>query len=164
MAKKTGFDLKRFDYIVSRIGNKTASPEIQSAYKQWGIRYLAWTKRLFAKNSSGAGDWPRLKRKRRRGSTTAAKILRDTGTLFKALTVGNAGNLFKRLRNGVRVGFGGPSRHPSGKATIADIAKFHQTGEGPLPKRKILHQPDGNLARLMLMDLARAYGKLGRKK
>lgn len=164
MAKKTGVDFKRFDRIVAQIGGKRNSPEIQAAYRQWGIRYLAWTKKLFVKNSGGGGEWKPLKRKRKRGSLASAKILRDTGTLLKALTVGAAGNLFKVLSNGVQVGFGGPTRHPEGKMSIADIAKAHQNGEGNLPKRKILHAPDQTLIRQMLGDLARAYNKLGRKK
>ena len=164
MSKKTGIDLRKFDRFVAQVSGKTSTPEMQACYKQWGVRYLAWVKRLFIKNSSGGGDWKPLKSKRRRGSTAKAKILRDTGTLFNALTIGSPGNLYKLIKRGIRVGFGGPSRHPEGKMSIADIAKAHQNGEGNLPKRPILHKPDANLVRQMLGDLSRAVNKLGRKK
>lgn len=163
MAKKTGVDLKRFDRIVDQIRGKKQTPEVQAAYKKWGFRYLAWTRRKFIENSSGGGDWKPLKNKRKRGAKALAKILRDTGTLFKALTVGAPGNLHKLIKNGVSVGFGGPAKHPEGKATIADIARMHQNGEGNLPKRQILHRPDTGLIRQMIEDLRRAIEKLGKK-
>lgn len=162
MAKKTGFDLRKFDKFVAQISNKKNSPALKIAHKQWGIRYLAWIKRLFVKNSSGAGAWPPLKRKRKRGNSSSARILRDTGVLFKALTIGSAGNLFKHLKNGIRVGFGGPSRHPRSKATIADIAKMHNNGEGNLPKRKILYWPDNKFIKQMLNDLKRTIKNIGK--
>lgn len=173
MAKKTGVDWRKFDKFKAQVSTKHNSPELRRVYTQWGVRYLAWTKRLFIKNSNGGGEWPGLKKPRmrkRRGKkrkpaiqNKSQKILRDTGTLFKALTIKAPGNLFKIIKKGIYVGFGGPSRHKGGAATIADIAKFHHNGEGNLPERKILHQPEGKLVKQMLNDLKRAINKLGKQ-
>lgn len=160
--KKTGFDFRKFDDLLAQVSGKENSPALRKAYNQWGTRYLAETRREFVKNSNGGGEWPSLKRKRKRGSLSKAKILRDTGTLFKALSVGSPGNLYLDIKNGKRVGFGGPSNHPSGRASIADIARFHQTGQGSLPIRAILHRPSQKLIVQMLGDLKRAINTIGK--
>jgi hypothetical protein len=145
---------------------------IGRAIKQWGVRYLTETKRRFVKNSGGGGEWPGLKKitkrratgtrrrkvdsKERKAAEKKVKILRDTGTLFRALSIGNPGNLFKRIRGGVRVGFGGPSKHPDGEATIRDIAVFHDEGKGDLPKRQILHKPTPEFVKMMRKTLGKA--------
>jgi hypothetical protein len=160
--KKTGINLKKFDRFFSQVAGKRNSPALRACYNQWGVRYLAETKRSFVRNSAGGGEWPPLKSKRKRGDTKSGRILRDTGTLFKALSVGSPGNLYLDLKRGKRVGFGGPTRHPSGQLTIADIAKAHHNGRGNLPKRVILHKPSGKLVIQMLGDLSRAINKIGR--
>jgi hypothetical protein len=178
--KKTGFNLTKFDNFLAQLSGKKNAPLLRAAFNQWGVRYLAETKKTFVKNSAGGGEWPPLKRRRgfstvrthgrKTGSTVNSykrknkggdKILRDTGTLFKALSIGSPGNLYQDLKNGKRVGFGGPSRHPSGQFTIADIAKVHQVGGGHLPKRQILHQPSSGLIQQMLGDLSRAVNRIG---
>ena len=55
----------------------------------------------------------------------------------------------------VVLGFGGPSMHPSGKATIADIASFHNFGTGRLPQRQIIVNPPPELIKQMAEDAAR---------
>ena len=150
-------------------------------YKIWGKRYLSETKVRFIKNSRSGGEWPPLKpatiaarrsgKSGRRRNTTRGMgsirgkvaILRDTGILFKALTVGQPGNLYRLLRKGIRVGFGGPAKHPDGKATIADIAKFHNVGKGKNPKRQILHKPSKQLIAFMRSTLATAIDKVGNR-
>jgi len=129
-------------------------------FKQWGARYLAFARRRFVKMSRGG--WPRLKRARRhrRGRRERAAVLRDTGTLFGALTPGAPGNEFRRIPRAIRVGYGGPHRHPKGRATIADIASFHQTGAGHLPKREIIVPPDQRTIRGMIRDGKRALRRL----
>ena len=92
----------------------------------------------------------------------SVKILSDTGTLLTALTPGAPGNLFRYIKNGVRVGFGGPAKHPDGKATIRDIAVFHDQGKGRVPRRQILHKPDNKLVQVMLKDLADGIEKTGK--
>jgi len=104
----------------------------------------------------------KVKARERRAKILAGHvdILRDTGVLFKALDVGAAGNLFILMDKGVRVGFGGVAKHPDGKATIADIARFHNAGKGRLPKRQIIFLPDVETQLGMLKDLRAGVKKL----
>lgn len=89
-------------------------------------------------------------------SMAGISILRDKGLLFNVTApefTGAIGQLQEDIPFGVRVGFGGPGRHPDGTATIADIAGFHQEGGPRLPQRKIIVPPDepaqGRMARVM---------------
>ena len=124
-------------------------------------------------SGGGGGEWPRLaastlaaRRRKTKGGklrtatgkrrrfkagahsmiSAAPRILRDTGTLLAALQPQfsrRPGQLQKDLRDGIRVGYGGPQRHPSGGGTsVADIASFHQEGGGRLPRRRIIVEPE----------------------
>lgn len=138
---------------------------VHDAIEQWAIRYRTFIQRRFVKFSRGGGNWPPLKSKRKRGKKGASAILRDTGTLFTALTPifkGSPGALQEYIKGGIRVGFGGPSRHPGGRATVADIASFHQTGAGYLPVRKIIVEPPRRVVGQMVDDMVRALRKLGK--
>jgi len=167
MSKHAYFHVKGLERFARKV--KSDSPEMQAVFRQWGSRYLAFVRRRFAANSRGGGDWKPLARstvKARRGGRKGRKrrvaILRDTGTLFNALTVGMPGNLYRLIRHGIRVGFSGATRHPKGKATIRDIAHFHDTGAGRLPKREILVPPDDPTMEAMKQDLKRGLGRLGK--
>jgi len=158
-------DLRKF-YKFRRLIAQGSRGPLRPTFKQWGTRYLSWTKKLFDIKSKGGTaegvSWPKLKRvsyrratgmnlRRTRGggrrgrrmqqkirerrAAANVSILKDTGTLYKALSVGSPGNLFKYISEGVRVGFGGPARHESGQAKIRDIAVYHDTGEGKLPNK-----------------------------
>lgn len=90
-------------------------------------------------------------------------ILRDTGILFAALQprfVGAPGQYQGKIPAGVRVGYGGPGRHPTdgrgSEATIAEIAMFHDTGAGLLPRREIIVGPDRQTIDGMESDFVRA--------
>ena len=158
----------------------TQSGPMDSMFKQWGARYLGFARKRFIVNSRGGGDWKGLaestKKRRRGGKTTRRKgkrrktsisrghaILRDTGTLLGALSIGAPGNMFDRIPSGIRVGFGGPTRHPGGGATIKDIAVFHDEGGGHLPQRQIIIDPDATTANGMAKDAKRAIAKIGRQ-
>ena len=172
--------LKRFAAEVRRDLRTNGSGPIRQMLRQWGRRYLGFTKKRFLKLSRGGGDWKALApstirgRRKPRGTTARSKtrrtggkaaILRNTGTLVAALSVGGRGNMFKDIPNGVRVGFQGGVKHPSGKATIAEIAVFHNVGGrgGKPPQRAILVEPDRATIRAMEQDGVRAVGKLLRK-
>lgn len=91
-------------------------------------------------------------------------ILRDKGLLFNALAPafsGAPGQLQEDIPFGVRVGFGGPGRHPDGAATIADIASFHQEGGPHLPQRKIIVPPDEPTRERMIVVMDAALKTLG---
>lgn len=112
----------------------------------------------------------RRKRKFRTGASSllsqAPRILWDKGLLLGALRpqfVVGRGQLQEQLRNGIRVGYGGPTKHPNGDgATIADIAHFHQTGEGTVPVREIIVEPDMVTTQGMVRDLEWAVEREGR--
>lgn len=168
---KTKLNLKPLDAFMRGVKRAPPGGPIDRVYRQWGARYLAFTRRRFAKQSRGGGDWTPLKpatikrRRKGKGKGASAAILRDTSTLFGALTIGAPGNLFKRIRKGIRVGFGGPARYVKGKgghATITRIAQWHQEGKGNLPERKILVEPDAATVRRMMGDAKRGFTRLGR--
>lgn len=147
-------------YLGFLSGNKATRPMLI----KWGARYRAFVQRRFIKFSRGGGDWPPLKRKRKRGKLSSAKILRNTGTMLAALTPvfkDVPGQIQKYRQLSVLVGYGGPSAHPSGgTATIADIAEFHQTGAGNLPERKIIVPPDSRTLNGMAKDAAVEQNRL----
>jgi hypothetical protein len=148
------------------------SGAIGAAFRQWGARFRSFVQLRFDKFSKGGGDWKPLAdstKRARRGARKGAKgarsfaLLRDTGTLFMALTPefkSEPGQLEEGIPFGVRVGFGGPARHPNGTATIADIANFHQHGGPHLPMRKIIVPLDQHTVDLMSGDMQRAIDKL----
>lgn len=74
---------------------------------------------------------------------------------------GKPGQLEEHVSFGVKVGFGGPGRYVGGgKATIADIASFHQKGGPSLPKREIVVAPDSTTISAMSGDMDRAIIKM----
>lgn len=134
----------------------------RSVFNGWAARYRGFARERFSRLSRGVGgEWPALKpatiarRRKGKGPGSAASILIDSGTMFAALDpqVQRPGALEDPLRNGIRVGFGGPDRHPTGDATIADIAGFHQLGAGTLPKREIIVEPPTIVTEAMAMDV-----------
>jgi hypothetical protein len=99
-------------------------------------------------------------------SRVGTSILIDTGTMFKALSkefLGSPGQLQQNVPFGIRVGYGGPGRHPKGKATVFDIASFHQRGEGHLPKREIVVAPEPRTVSTMRSVMERAIRELSRE-
>lgn len=178
--KKPGFDtgkVRRFKNAVRAGGRGPLRP----VFKQWGIRYLAWTRRLFyIKSRGGTAEgvkWadlaPRTLRKRSRrsrrvrgarGKMRYAILVDKIGTIPKAMAPYASGNLFKYIPYGVRVGFGGPAKHPEQVVTIADIAKAHNVGKGEhLPRRQILHVPNRTLIVSMRNDLRRGIERIGNR-
>lgn len=98
------------------------------------------------------------------GMQIKASILRDTNTMFSVVSpvFGKPGQLQQGIAFGIRVGYGGNSRHPGAEATIADIARFHQEGAGHLPKREIIVEPTASVISLMAADMQRAVDQLSR--
>jgi len=179
MSRKSGINMAKFRRFRKAIKAGSKGP-LRPVFKQWGIRYLAWTRRLFYIKSRGGTaqgvTWKELspvtiRRRSRRsrrvrgehGENRYAILIDRLGTIVKALVPYEAGNLFKYIYGGVRVGFGGPAKHPEGKATIGDIGLWHNVGKGKrLPKRQILHLPSSDLQRKMGNDLKRGIERIGR--
>lgn len=104
----------------------------------------------------------KAKRDRVKAAGESAAILRDTGTLFRATSEGAPGNLFAPSGvKGFRAGFM-PTKHPSGKPTLSQIAAWHNKGApGKYPARPILVPPDQVLGQQMMGDLDRALTRAG---
>jgi len=159
---KITLNLKGLTKFYDSLGRN--SPAVVKTLKQWGVRYRGFIQRRFDLFSKGGGNWPPLKpatiaRRRKGPGQGEVAILRDTGTLFRALNpiLGPPGSI---EQIGVRpfavvLGFGGDAIHPNGKATIADIASFHNAGAGHLPKRQIIVMPSRELVRDMAADAQR---------
>lgn len=173
--------LEQYQALLNADLRRTGNGPIRDALHQWAARYRAFLQERFDKASKGGGDWKplaestqRRRRKARKGhasrkrggsATRVFAILRDTGTLFAALTPAFArkpGQLQEDIPFGVRVGYGGPHKHPGNLASIADIAHFHQIGAGNLPVRKIIVPPDDQLKPNMAQDMQAALIKLAK--
>jgi hypothetical protein len=134
--------------VVSHLSSSSET-ELTPVFRKWAMRYRSFAQLHFDSASKGGGAWPALSPKtiarRRKKSDT---ILRDTGALFASLTPvwqppsGTVNNL---IEGGVQIAFGGSGAHPSGFATVAEIASFHHFGLGHLPKREILIKPDADV-------------------
>jgi hypothetical protein len=120
-------------------------------FKRASIRIRSWAQERFDKFSRGGGDWPPLspRTKRKRGDTSKASILRDTNTLFRVLTpvfIKSPGAVEDIDKDGVKIGFGGPSKHPNARVlTIGQLAAIHHFGRGRVPVRKLLVEPPKNI-------------------
>jgi hypothetical protein len=129
------------------------SPVVLKTLKQWAFLYRAWAQNRFDKYSKGGGDWPALSPitiRRRRGKGQNVAILRDTGLLFMVLqpVFQNIAGSIETFGNfSVTTGYGGSALHTGtgSRATIADIASFHNYGMGHNPKREIIAAPDDRL-------------------
>lgn len=165
---KVTIDLKplgRFRYLIDRDLNRSGNGPVAKALNQWAVRYRGYIQERFARLSRGGGGvWPPLKPStiagRRKGSKS---ILRDTGTLFAALSPifrKNPGQYQKRIPGGIRVGYGTTAKHPSGKISVAKLAKIHNDGLGRVPKRVIMVQPSQQVKTAMVGDMRRAIARI----
>jgi len=93
--------------------------------------------------------WRSERRKRAKEKARKFAILRDTGTLFNALSIGAKGNLCEVTKNGVTYGFTG-ARHNDDDLTIRELAAIHDEGTDRIPQRKILKALTPELANRML--------------
>ena len=160
------FAQERFDRFSKGGGDwKPLSKSTLHARRRKGFK-------VYRRNKAGK----RVRRGVRRGAKSEVgqrpAILRDTGSLFNALepqAIGKPGALQQRIPYGIRVGFGGPAkpramRGKKSKATIAEIASYHQKGSGRLPKREIIVDPPRQVTERMADDMERALARLARKK
>lgn len=150
---KLRLDLKPFKKLIRKL---RGTPVPDTVRNQWAVRYSAFVRRRF--KNQGDGEWKSLAPstiKKRRKKGVGAKILRDTGVLFRALSIGASGNLVQPLKDGVRFGFA-DTPHKGTKKTIREIAIIHELGKGRNPKRTILVEPTPKLIRSMASDLRRS--------
>lgn len=139
-------------------------PISRKVFLQWAARYRGFVRERFVLFSRGGGDWPPLKRKRKRGARSRAALLRDTGTLFGALDIqftGKPGQLQRIIPDGIQVGFGGPAKHPKAKISVAQLAAIHHSGVG-VPKREIIVDPPKKVTDAMAGDVERHWRKVSK--
>ncbi|MEK7767962.1 MAG: hypothetical protein AAB368_17155 [bacterium] len=98
-------------------------------------------------------------------SGVSVAVLRDSGTMFSALTLNAPGNLNRDIAYGVRYGFQ-DTPHNDDDVTIAQIASYHHRGGGHLPRRPIIVAPDiqtrVGMTRSLKMAVARTFRDAGR--
>jgi hypothetical protein len=148
---------------------RSGSGPARKMLEGWGEDVLAFLRRTFLRNSSGSGSWRPLA-----PSTLAADknpklpgrrlgILRRTSAIFLALFRNRAGNLFHIVGNTIRVGLGGPGRHPGSDITVAGLAMIHNRGNARIPARPIIVEPDAQTVRQMQQKSVTAMGDWMRK-
>jgi hypothetical protein len=178
--------LRRFQKLVSS-GCLYGTGVVGQVFDAWGTIYRSAMRRRFVRLSRGGGEWPALKpstiarrrhgkggrykrgraalRRARRTGGGKVAILRDTGTLLGALVpqfLNAPGQYERKFPYGVEVGFGGPAYHPKGMGlTIGELAGYHHRGDGNLPERPLVVDPDRSTMKQMVLamemgvDLAR---------
>lgn len=154
--------LKRFQKQIDAAA-RTGSGQFKPMFRQWAKRYEVFVRRRFNTLSrSGGGKWdpldPDTIRKRRGGGN--ASILKDTGQLFNALSIGQPGNLEKPVPGGVRFGLS-KSKHHSG-LSFEELTEIHSQGKGVVPARPIIVEPDRATLAGMLKDLQRVLQRAGK--
>lgn len=135
--------------------------------QDWVAIYARFLTRRYYLFSLGAGTWKHLKEatlKAKKKKGLLPFILRATDTMFRAFApefAAKPGGISQQIPFGVRVGFGGGmgGLYPNGK-TIAQVAMYHQLGEGNLPVRKIIVPPDTATVHEMRDRMAKALDQM----
>jgi len=165
-----GLELYR-DTIRRDLVSPSGGGPIRGVFKQWAARWRSFQKLRFVIKSRGGGGWKPLadstvKRRRNKSGGSVTILWDKLGSITKALTPSFSrapGQYEKDIPCGITVGFGGPGKHPSGRATIADIASFHDAGTPTIPARTILDDVDSITKTGMRNDLEDACVKLAAK-
>lgn len=172
---------RNFERIQRAFARPAAQPILLAMLKRWARIYLGFSKERFDRlsKSGGGGEWDPLEestiRQRRhgKGGQRGAKamrraaatgggqvsILRDTYTLYRALepSIHAVGRWEHVYPSGIEVGIGGADSHPGGEGlTIGRLAEIHQEGQGRVPARPLLVEPNAATIRLMEREAALA--------
>ncbi len=175
----------RFTRLIDNGFNGGAGP-VREAFLAWGTVYRSFIKRRFTQlsRSGGGGVWKPLaestivgrrhgkkgKFKRGRAALNRAKksgggqvsLLRDTNQLLTALSpkLGKPGQIQRFIKNGLKVGIGGPAQHKGSRLTIGQLAAIHHFGTRRIPARPIFVRPDrptvNRMARILDRGIKRA--------
>ena len=151
--------LNKFRDVVSQDLRGGGTGPIRKALKQWAYRYRAFSRRRYLKNSKGGGGWPALKKgtiARRRKKSTA--ILIDTAAMlggFDPEFTSKPGQVEETIPFGIRVGVGGKGNHPGG-ISMGELYRIHHFGEGVVPSRTLIVEPDEATIKAMRNDMQRA--------
>lgn len=160
---KTSFrlDLGDLKKLVSDVD--AARGVIEGAWWEIAEIYRAFILRRYKSFSKGGGNWPPLAEATVKAKGSSA-ILIDTGVMVGALKIkyDDAPGALQRLfsnRKGIRVGFSRDPHPSAGGLTVADLASIHHLGQGRVPKRTILIQPDDKTIGQMVKAIEKAIDK-----
>jgi hypothetical protein len=132
-------------------------PELEKKLKVARRTQQQWIKKAYGMKIRGA-------RRLEGMPITGVSILRDTGTLFRALSIGQSGNIVNRTSTSVEYGIGGAAVHPNAKGvTIGKLASYHQNGgtiPGRPPQRQILVMPPDVIKAKMIKYAETAISKI----
>jgi alpha-ketoglutarate-dependent taurine dioxygenase len=138
--------LAKLDKLQPGLGNATREP-VRSAMVKAGLIYFKDQRARFDRASAGDGTWRPLA-----PATLAQKrdkrILRRTGRLYASMTPGNSGARVVVHPNRVSCSIVAPN-----------YAKYHQSGTGRMPQRKILDVPSRDAKRHIFAVINRAANK-----
>jgi hypothetical protein len=158
--------IQRQRAILTKVQAREYSPKARRKEQRAWNRKAARFRVRAAKRLEDARLKNRIKRLEHAGKKRRRRfsILRDTGVLMNALQPTASlrpGGIEDHQVNGVAVGYGGPAPHPGRRGpTIAQIAQWHDTGAGRLPRREIIVAPDARTLDLMRRDLEEAVRSL----
>lgn len=141
-------------------------PEFSDAFNQVNRLYRAFLRERFVKFSRGGGNWKKLAastlKARRNKNKGSVAILRDTDAMFASFQpsiVKTFGIVKKKAKLGFNVTFGSPIPHHSGVSTIT-LMKWHHSGAGRLPARKLVVDMDIRTARRAARIFERAMARV----
>jgi hypothetical protein len=144
--------IRRYREYMERVAKGGDAAAFDAFGKKVLAMYAFFAMRRFDIFSRGGGDWKPLaqstikgrKHKGKNNARSPASILRDTGTLFRSLSIGHPANIMRKRGDTFEYGIGGPMEHPGSKSTVGRIAAYHQAGgavPNRPPQRKILVAP-----------------------
>lgn len=145
-------------------------PEFSQAFDQINRIYRAYLRDRFVKFSRGGGNWRKLAdstlARRRNKDKSSVAILRDTGAMFASFQpsiVKTSGLVKKRSKLGFDVTFGRPMGHYSG-VTTTQLMRWHHSGAGRLPARKLVVGMDSKTAKQVARVVEKAMQKIARRR
>lgn len=156
--------------LSSSLGVNKSDPIMRKAFEEWGAEYNKFIKARFARNSEGGGSWAPLKaktiqRKKRIGSPTPSKILREFSHLYDAIPTtftSTRGWRSYHTRAGISCGYSSRNKHPGSKLSYAKLVRVHGVGAGVVPKRQIIVKPDMAFKRKIARILSGAIENVAR--
>jgi hypothetical protein len=127
--------LGRLDGLAAALG-----PAVERGMRAAGVVYLRDQAARFDRLSGGGGEWAKLQPEtvRRKGSSA---ILKDTGALRRSLEPGATNNVLDVVKT--------PGGYRLSAGTRDPKARWHQSGAGSSPVRRVIGEPSAGALRTM---------------
>jgi hypothetical protein len=123
-------------------------PAMREAFHRAGIAYTAYLRRRYLRNAKGGGGWPPLAPSTLRGKRPDPGILIRSGRLLRSLNLASPDHVRRVTASGLRIGSSVP------------YLRFHETGAGRLPVRRVIVPPDAPTRAKMDAELDRGVQKM----